>query len=64
MCPAKTLNSLGISMRPANSDQTERMSRLIWLFSGRTGHFVGLFVLWVIIMLKKDFIRKKQKLYA
>ena len=29
------------------SDQTGRMPRLIWIFSGRTGHFVVLVVLWL-----------------
>ena len=29
------------------SDQTGRMSQLIWLFAGRTGHFVGFVVLWL-----------------
>ena len=28
-------------MRTAKTDQTGRMTRLIWVFSGYTGHFVG-----------------------
>ena len=31
-----------------DSDQTERMPRLIWVFAGRTGHFVGFVMLWLI----------------
>ena len=31
-----------------DSDQTGRMSRLVWVFAGRTCHFVDFFVLWVI----------------
>ena len=31
-------------MRTAKTDQTGRMSRLIWVFAGRRGHFVGLVV--------------------
>ena len=30
-----------------DSDQTGRMPRLIWVFAGRTGHFVGFVVLWL-----------------
>ena len=30
-----------------NSDQTRRMSRLIWVFAGRTGHCVGFVVWWL-----------------
>ena len=28
-------------MDTEDSDQTGRMPRLIWVFAGRTGHFVG-----------------------
>ena len=28
-------------MRTAKTDQTGRRPRLIWVFAGRTGHFVG-----------------------
>ena len=28
-------------MRTAKTDQTGRLTRLIWGFAGRTGHFVG-----------------------
>ena len=28
-------------MRTAKTDQTGWMTRLIWFFAGRTGHFVG-----------------------
>ena len=40
--PAKTQISLGFSFLHANSedsDQTGRMPRLIWFFTGRTCHF-------------------------
>ena len=30
-----------------DSDQTGRMSRLIWVFAGRTEHFVGFVMLWL-----------------
>ena len=30
-----------------DSDQTERMSRLIWVFAERTCHFVGFVMLWL-----------------
>ena len=30
-----------------DSDQTVRMPRLIWVFAGRTYHFVGFVVLWL-----------------
>ena len=30
-----------------DSDQTRRMPRLIWVFAGRTCHFVGFVVLWL-----------------
>ena len=30
-----------------DSDQTGRMSRLIWVFAGRIGHVVGFFMLWL-----------------
>ena len=32
-----------------DSDQTRRMPRLIWVFAGRTWHFVG-FVIWRLIL--------------
>ena len=53
--PVKTQISLGISMcaqwvnedpmflymNGEDSDQTEQMPRLTWVFTGRKGHFVG-----------------------
>ena len=30
-----------------DSDQTGRMPRLIWVFAGRTGHFVGFVMKWL-----------------
>ena len=32
----------------AKTDQTGRMPRLIWVFAGRTGRFVGFVMLWLI----------------
>ena len=32
----------------ADSDQTGRMPRLIWVFAGRTCHFVGFLMRWLI----------------
>ena len=31
----------------ADTDQTGRMPRLIWVFTGRTGHFVGFVLRWL-----------------
>ena len=31
----------------ADSDQTGRMPRLIWVFAGRTDHFVGFVMPWL-----------------
>ena len=33
---------------PAKTDQTGPMPKLIWIFAGRTCHFVGSVVLWLI----------------
>ena len=35
-------------MRTAKTDQTRRVPRLIWVFAGRTCHFVGLVMRWLI----------------
>ena len=37
--------------RPAKTDQTAGMHRLIWAFAGRTCHIVGNLVLWLILVL-------------
>ena len=42
-------------MRTANSDQTGRMPRLIWVFAQHTGHFVG-FVMQQLILIFKFWI--------
>ena len=34
-----------------DSDQTGQMPRLIWVLTGRTGHFVGYFMLWLIFII-------------
>ena len=39
----------GFFMRTAKTDQTGRMPRLLWVFAGRTGHFVGFVVLQPLI---------------
>ena len=39
-------------MWSSKTDQTERMPRLIWVFAGRTGHFVGFVMLWLIVKSK------------
>ena len=36
-----------------DSDQTGRMPRLIWVFAGRTGHFVGIVMHWLILFFLK-----------
>ena len=36
-----------------DSDQTGRMPRLIWVFAGRTCHFVGSVMRWLILCLAK-----------
>ena len=36
-----------------DSDQTGQMPRLIWVFAGRSGHFVGFVVLWLSHVLDK-----------
>ena len=50
-----------------DSDQTGRMPRLIWVFAGRTCHFVGFVTRWLILCLHdhmgelyKDCIRLKE----
>ena len=35
-----------------DSDRTGRMPRLSWVFAGRTGHFVGFVMHWLIFQLK------------
>ena len=37
-------------MGTANSDQTGRMPRLIWVFAGSTCHFVGFVMIWLIVV--------------
>ena len=36
----------------ADSDQTGRMPRLIWVFAGRTDHFVGFVMPWLNFHIK------------
>ena len=38
-----------------DSDQTGRMPRLFWVFAGRTGHFVGFVMRWLIFTLAINF---------
>ena len=37
-----------------DSDQTGRMPRLIWVFAGHTGHFVG-FVMWRLKWFRSEY---------
>ena len=47
-CPHEEAWSPCLSLEStANSDQTERMPRVFWVFAGCTSHFVGFFVLWL-----------------
>ena len=41
----RSVGSLGLNF--ADSDQTGRMPRLIWVFAGRTDHFVGFVMPWL-----------------
>ena len=38
-----------------DSDQTGRMRRLIWVFAGRTGHFVDFVMRWLNLFLPDNF---------
>ena len=42
-----------------DSDQTGRMPKLIWVFAGRTGNFVGSVMLWIICCRCFDFHLEK-----
>ena len=48
----------GFLMRTAKTDQTLRMPRLIWVFAGHTGHFVGFVVLWLNLVSKSNLQQK------
>ena len=40
-----------------DSDQTGRISRLIWIYAGRTCHFVGFVMRWLILIdVDKDYV--------
>ena len=39
-----------------DSDQTGQMLRLIWVFAGHTGHFVGFVMLWFICLFVKQYL--------
>ena len=41
---ASAQSDLSLHCHSKDSDQTGRMSRLIWIFAGRTNHFVGFFI--------------------
>ena len=45
-CVAKDTRLLYVGSE--DSELTGWMSRLIWVFAGRTGHFVGFVVLWLV----------------
>ena len=42
------------------SDQTGRTPRLIWVFAGRTCHFVGFIKLWLYLLLETVFVHKSR----
>ena len=42
------------------TDQTERMPRLIWVFAGRTCHFVGFVMRWLIYFRSRTEKKKKE----
>ena len=44
------------SAHSEDSDQTVRMPRLIWVFAGRTCHFVGFVMRWLILLLLAVFL--------
>ena len=48
-CPhEETLESLATHwVHIEDADQTGRMPRLIWVFAGCTGHFIGFVMLWL-----------------
>ena len=43
-------------MQTAKTDQTVRMPRLIRVFDGCTGHFVGFVMLWLIFISEHKFL--------
>ena len=47
-----TLDSIFLYADSKDSDQTRQVPRLIWVFAGRTGHFVGFVVAFVVLRLK------------
>ena len=38
-------------MQTEKTDQTGQMPRLIWIFAGRTGHFVSLVMRWLVLVM-------------
>ena len=46
----------GVFMQTAKTDQTVWMPRLIRVFAGRTGHFVGFAMLWLIFISEYKFL--------
>ena len=56
-------DSMSLQADSEDADQTGRMLRLIWVFAGRTVHFVGFVMLWLICKLKfVQRVRYKAKL--
>ena len=47
-----------------DSDQTEWMPRLVWVFAGRTCHFVGFVMRWLILCLRKLYKKQIIKIWA
>ena len=73
-CSASSLKSYNIQMISKGSDQTARMRRLVWGFTGRTYHIVWNLMSWLnykctrniyrgsLNLKKKGFFRNKEKL--
>ena len=53
MCSLVAMGPRFLHAVSENSDQTVRMPRLIWVFAGHIGHFVGFIVLWLFCDLSK-----------
>ena len=47
LCAWRSIGTLATHWAQVKTDQIWWMPRLIWVFAGRTGHFVGFVVLWL-----------------
>ena len=57
--PLSARRKLAFKAQSEDSDQTGRMSRLIWVFGGRTDHFVG----FVLLLLIGFFCNKRAEIF-